>query len=97
MAKTSTYGFGGLGVSFSAKEISIGSEYFTQEGLEGALGTKVARGTFSIDDGLTAFDSSSIFAADSGPLTASQNIEQSAESVPTPTPPSTPPYIWKYR
>lgn len=96
MAKTSTYGFGGLGISFSEKEISTGSEYFTQEGLEGALGTEVARGTFSVDDGLTAFDSSSIFAADSGPLTASTNIEQNTEA-PAPSPPSTRPYIWKYQ
>lgn len=92
MTKVSTYGLGGLGVSFFKDEIAGGNRGFNTKGLEGALGTEVARGTFPIDAGSIVFDSSPVFIADSGLLTASPNIETSA-----PTLPSTRPYIWKYR
>ena len=105
--ETSTYSFGSLGVSFTPQEVKAGSEGFTTEGLSGALGTEIARGTFSIDDGLTAFDSSPIFTPDSGELSSIFNTNQSllatgggqqAEGSPTmATPPSTRPYIWKYQ
>jgi hypothetical protein len=100
--ETSTYSFGSLGVSFTPQEVKAGSERFITKDLSGALGTEVARGTFSIDDGLTASDSSPIFTPDSGELSSKFNTNQSllatgggqqAEA----TPPSTRPYIWKYQ
>lgn len=95
MAKVSTYGLGGLGVSYSTDEISIGSKAFSLENLERDLGTEVAQGTFITDPGLTAFDYSPIFTADAGPLTSTPNIEQEEQVTPSSTSPTTRPYIWK--
>lgn len=103
MASVSTFGFGGSGVSFSKDKIASGNSGFTTEGLEGALGTELAQGTFAIDDGLIAFDSSPVFTADSGALSDAFNTnqsllaEQSTEQSTSAVPPSTRPYIWKYQ
>jgi hypothetical protein len=103
MSKVSTIGIGAGGLYTSQQQIPDTSEYFTSEGLSGALGTEIAQGTFGANDGSAVFDADPVFTADSGKLPAVFNntsplaTNADSSSPPPSAPPSSRPYIWKYQ
>lgn len=92
MAKVSTYSFGSgkSPVSFTPQEISTGSTSFDTTELQKKLGTGIPQGDFAITDGLTGFDTSSVFT----PQPQTSNSQETDQSTSVSTP-SQRPYVWK--
>lgn len=98
MAKSSTYSFGsGNSVSFTQNELLAGSQYFTTTNseLSAKLGTEIARGEFSVADGLVGFDTFPAFTSQPGTVSIDSSGDSTSAS--TSSNPSTRPYIWKYQ
>lgn len=96
-----TYGFGAENTYFVETDVNPGSgsitlgDTFSPENIEKTFSTPIAQGTFPIDDGQVAFDSSPIFVADSEQLAKDFNVEQSPTEEQISV--SSRPYIWKYQ
>lgn len=99
MSKVSTIGFGAGGVFMTKADFANVEKSLTSEGLSGALGTEIAQGTFGAEDGLVVSDSNPVFIPDKGQLSDAfkSNSSTPASVSASPTPPSTRPYIWKYK
>lgn len=103
----STYGFGAENISFVKTDVKAGSgsitlgNTFLPGNIGKSLGTSLAQGSFLVDDGLVAFDSSPIFIADSGQLARDFNVNQNAEkqnkTEEKESSVTSRPYVWKYQ